>query len=80
MAITVSIQLDGSSATYEVKHEIDGIYKATLVSTPPLQVSSLPEKVILLRSGDGWTSDCPNKIISLKLRQKIVEQERSSKI
>ena len=35
MAIKVSIQLDGSSATYEVKHEIDGIYKATLVSTPP---------------------------------------------
>ena len=35
MAITVSIQLDDSSATYEVKHEIDGIYKATRVSTPP---------------------------------------------
>lgn len=31
MTLTVSVQLDGSSATYEVKHKVDGIYKATLV-------------------------------------------------
>jgi hypothetical protein len=35
MAIKVSIHFDGSSATYEVKNEIDGIYKAILVGTPP---------------------------------------------
>ena len=35
MALNVSVQLDGSSATYDVKHEIDGIYKAILASIPP---------------------------------------------
>jgi len=54
MAITVSIQLDDSSpAIYEVKHEIDGIYNAILVSKPDPLSYRYPEKIILIRSRGG---------------------------
>lgn len=77
MAITVSVQLDGSSATYEVKHEIDGVYKATLLSNAFLISYHFPKKIILIRSNEGWTSDCPIKAIGLKISQKISEHEGS---
>ncbi|WP_242692113.1 response regulator [Aridibaculum aurantiacum] len=78
MAMTVSVQLDGSSATYEVKHEIDGVYKATLLSNAFLISLHFPKKIILIRSNEGWTSDCPMKAIGLKIGQKISEHEGSS--
>ena len=78
MTITVSVQLDGFFATYEVKHEIDGIYKAILLNKPHQYNHHFPEKIILIRLGDGWTSDSPAKAIGLKIGQKINEHERSS--
>lgn len=75
MTLTVSVQQDGSSATYEVKHEIDGIYKAKLISKHYISYR-FPEKIILIRSVDSWASDCPTKIAGLKIGQKINEQER----
>jgi hypothetical protein len=60
----------------EAKHEIEGIYKALLVNktyTP----YRFPEKIIVIRSGDTWTSDSPSKIVGLKIGKKIDEQERS---
>jgi hypothetical protein len=78
MAVRVFIHFDGSSATYEVKHEIDGIYKAVLTSKPHQFPHLYPEKVILIRSGDKWTSDCPIKEVVSKIGEKIEEQERSS--
>lgn len=73
MAQTVSIQLDGSSAAYEVKHEIDDIYKAILISNPNFLSYPFPTKIILLRTGDSWTSDCPIKEIGSMIAEKIVE-------
>ena len=73
MEITVSVQLDGSSATYEVKHEVDGIYKAILINKD-YQSYQFPEKIILIRSDGSWSSDCPNKIVGLKIGQKINER------
>jgi hypothetical protein len=80
MAIMVFIQLEGSSAaTYEVRHEIDGIYKARFVSKPYHSFPQHPEKIILLRSGnDSWTSDCPIRILGLKIGEKIVASVRAS--
>jgi hypothetical protein len=78
MAIRVFIHLEGSSAIYDVKHEIDGIYKAVLTSKPHQLPHLYPQKVILIRSGDKWTSDCPTKELVSKIGEKIEEQERLS--
>lgn len=78
MTIIVSDQFDGSFATYEVKHEIDGIYQAVRLNKIHLFSYHFPEKIILIRLGDGWTSDCPTKAIGLKIGQKINEHERPS--
>ena len=79
MTLTVSVQLDGSSATYEVKHEIDGIYKATLLNKGSQISYPFQEKIVLIKSGGNWTTDCLMKEIGLKIGQKISEQEGSSK-
>jgi hypothetical protein len=75
MPTKVFIHLDGSSAIYDVKHEIDGIYKAILTSKP-LQLPDLyPEKIILIRSGVTWTSDCQSLEVVSKIEKKIEEQD-----
>ena len=80
MMLTVSIQLDGSSATYGVKHEVDGIYKATLINKSYHISYQFPEKIILIKSEQGWSSDCPMKVIGLKIGQKISKLENRSKL
>jgi hypothetical protein len=71
MTLTISIRLNGSSAKYEVKHEIDGIYKATLLNKGHDLSNQFPEKIILIRSNGSWTFDCLNKVIGLKIGQTI---------
>ena len=78
MTLTVYVQLDGSSATYEVKHQVDGIYKAILLHKGNHISYHFPEKIILIRLGDGWMSDCSTKAIGLKIGERINEHERSS--
>lgn len=78
MTLKVSVQLDGSSATYEVRHEVDGVYKATLQSKGFRISHPFPQKIVLINSDGSWTSDCPNKEIGLKIGLKIDEQESSS--
>lgn len=78
MTLTVSVQQDGSSATYEVKHEIDGIYKATLQSISFPKSHHFPEKIVLIKSDGSWTSDCPIEAIGLQIGEKISEQESPS--
>jgi CheY-like chemotaxis protein len=80
MTVTVSVQLDGYSVTYEVKNETDGIYKAILLSKGYHVSPRFPEKIVLIKSvGNNWTSDYPNKEIGLLIGEKISEQEDSSK-
>jgi hypothetical protein len=76
MTTTVSIELDGSSATYEVTHEIDGIYKATLLSKGSPVFYPFPEKLILIRSKDGWASDHSTQTIGVKIGREINKEER----
>lgn len=78
MGLTTSVQLDDSYATYEIKHEIDGIYKATLLNKNLSIHHQLPEKIVLIKLDGKWTSDCPNKEIGLQIGQKINEQESPS--
>lgn len=80
MTLTVYVQLDGSSATYEVKHQVDGIYKAILLHKGNHISYHFPEKIILIRSNGSWTSDCPTKVVSSKIVQKITEHESPSTI
>ena len=74
MTTKIFIRLDDSSATYKVKHEIDGIYTAILVSKSYSFLHRYPEKMILIRAGDHWATDCEEKIIGDTIGQKIVEQ------
>jgi hypothetical protein len=78
MATKVFIHLDDSSAVYDVQHEIDGIYKAVLTSKPHRLSNLFPEKIILIRSGNKWTSDCRRNELVSKIGAKIEEQEGSS--
>lgn len=81
MILKVFIHLNGSSATYEVKHEIDGIYLATLLSKGVPISHQFPQKILLIKlRGDNWRSDCINKEIGLLIGQKIDEQERSPEL
>ena len=80
MTTKIFIRLSDSSATYKVRHEIDGIYTALLVSKSYSLQHQYPNKMILIRSGDLWSSDCLQKIIGEQIGAQIVAQERLGKL
>lgn len=75
MTLTVSVQQDRSSATYEVKHETNDIYKATLLGKGFRIFHPFPEKIVLIKSDGSWTSDCPIKVTGLQIGQKSVNRK-----
>lgn len=78
MSKIIHIHIEGSKATYEVSHEIDGIYKATIVNNGFRKNYNFPNELILVRIEDKWTSDHHFKELGMKIGEQIDEHEKKA--